>query len=522
MDHLSGLDAAFLHLETPETPMHVGGLSMYELPPEYKGDFVADVVKHIQNRIHLAPIFHRKLVNMPFDLANPVWVEDDHLDIEHHIRHVIVPPPASRAQVDRLVSRLHSSLLDRSRPLWEMYVLDGLPTPADAPKGTRYVGVYGKFHHAGLDGMGGQVLMQAIMDTTPEPRQVRPAKKRRPAAVDNFGVAELVGAGIKHNLAQTVKLVRSLPGLIMTARRTMRPAKAAGEVKSAAEKTHWFAPRTPLNAGITNQRSFARFSIPIKEVKEITAINKVSLNDVVMEISSEGLMRYLAGMGCRPKDSLLAAVPVSLRPEGNADMGNQVSIARMSLASNVKDPIERLQAIRRSSEGVKAVMSEMKTLLPTDFPSLGAPWLLSALANGFARSRLANAMPAFANVLISNVPGPNITLYFAGAKQISTFPVSIPYHGMALNITLQSYNGWLDFGLIGCRRVMPDIADLANYMQAAHVELLRRSREIAAGTPAEAPAKPAVKSAGPTAQISKPAVAKKPAKSRPKAKPKAR
>lgn len=522
MDHLSGLDAAFLHLETPETPMHVGGLSMYELPPEYQGDFVADVVKHIQNRMHLAPIFQRKLVHMPFDLANPVWVMDEHLDIEHHIRHVIVPPPASRAQVDRLVSRIHSSLLDRSRPLWEMYVLDGLPTPPDAPVGTRYVGLYSKFHHAGLDGMGGQVLMQAIMDTTQVPRTVRPAKERRPAQRDNFGIAELAGAGIKHNLAQTVKLVKSLPGLISTARRTMRPAKVAGEIKTATEKTHWFAPRTPLNVAITNQRSFARFSIPIKEVKEITAANGVSLNDVVMEISSEGMMRYLADMGCRPTESLLAAVPVSLRPEGNTDMSNQVSMARMSLASNVKDPIERLKAIRKSSEGVKSVMSEMKTLLPTDFPSLGAPWLFSALANGFARSRLANAMPAFANVVISNVPGPNITLYFAGAKQISTYPVSIPYHGMALNITLQSYNGWLDFGLIGCRRVMPDIADLGKYMQAAHAELLRRSREIAVSVPVEAPVKPVAKPTRSMAKASKRVVAKKPIAAAPKAKPKAR
>jgi hypothetical protein len=192
----------------------------------------------------------------------------------------------------------------------------------------------------------------------------------------------------------------------------------------------------------------------------------------------------------------------------------------MSLASTIKDPIERLHAIRGSSEGVKAVINEMKTLLPTDFPSTGAPWLFSALANVLARSRLANSVPALANVVISNVPGPNITLYFAGAKQISTFPVSIPYHGVALNITLQSYNGWLDFGLIGCRRAMPDIADLAKYMQAAHVELLRRSRELVAATPAEAPAKPAVKTAKPAAKATKPAAAKKSAKAKAKAKAK--
>ncbi|MFT6285662.1 MAG: WS/DGAT/MGAT family acyltransferase [Alcanivorax sp.] len=518
MDHLSGLDAGFLHLETPETPLHVGALAMYELPPQYKGDFVADVCKHIQSRLHLAPIFQRKLVNMPFDLANPVWVMDDHLDIEHHIRHVIVPPPASRAQVDRLVSRIHSSLLDRSRPLWEMYVLDGLPTPSGAPRGTRYVGLYSKFHHAGLDGMGGQVLMAAIMDTTPEPRMVPPPKIRLSSSGEYFGIAELAGSGVKHNLLQTVKLIKTLPGLVVTARRSMRPAKVAGEVNTAAEKTRWFAPRTPFNVAITNQRSYARFSIPISEVKEITAINKVSLNDVVMGISSEGMMRYLADMDCHPTSTLLAAVPVSTRPEGNTEMTNQVSMARMSLASTIKDPIERLHAIHASSGSVKALMNEMKTQLPTDFPSIGAPWMLSALANILARSRLANSMPAFANVVISNVPGPNMSLYFAGAKQISTFPVSIPYHGMALNITLQGYNGWLDFGVIGCRRAMPDIVNLAGYMQAAHVELLRRSRELVAPTPAKAPATKSVKSAKPKARAPKPADTKKTVKGKPTAK----
>lgn len=509
MDHLSGLDAGFLHLETPETPLHVGSLAMYELPPEYKGDFVADVCEHIQSRLHLAPIFQRKLVNMPFDIANPVWVMDEHLDIEHHIRHVIVPPPASRAQVDRLVSRIHSSLLDRSRPLWEMYVLDGLPTPPNAPKGTRYVGLYSKFHHAGLDGMGGQVLMAAIMDTTPEPRKVPPPKVRRSSSDGHFGIAELASSGVKHNVVQTVKLLRTVPGLVKSARRSIRPAKVAGEANTAPEKTRWFAPKTPFNVSITNQRSFARFSIPISEVKEITAINQVSLNDVVMGISSEGMMRYLADMDYRPDSSLLAAVPVSLRPEGNTEMTNQVSMARMSLASTIKDPIERLHAIRASSGSVKAVMNEMKTQLPTDFPSLGAPWMISALAGILARSGLANSMPAFANVVISNVPGPNISLYFAGAKQISTYPVSIPYHGMALNITLQGYNGWLDFGLIGCRRAMPDLENLAGYMQAAHKDLLQRSRELVPAKPEKAPATAAAKKVRPAAKSRKPATPRK-------------
>ncbi|MEM6581865.1 MAG: wax ester/triacylglycerol synthase family O-acyltransferase [Pseudomonadota bacterium] len=538
MDHLTGLDATFLHLETPETPLHVGSLAMYELPPEYDGDFVADVNKHIQSRLHLAPIFQRKLVNMPFDLANPVWVKDEHLDIEHHIRHVIVPPPASREQVDRLVSRIHSSLLDRSRPLWEMFVLDGLPAPSDAPEGTKLMGLYSKFHHAGLDGMGGQVLMRAIMDTTPEPRPVKPPKPRLGSLSQRFGVAELASSGVRHNAVQTVKFAKILPGLARAAGRSLRPPDTLTNRQTESGKTSWLAPKTPLNAAITNQRSFARFSIPIAEVKEITRLNKVSLNDAVMAISSEGLMRYLSDMGCHPDRSLMAAVPVSLRPEGNTEMTNQVSVARMSLASTIRDPIERLHAISASSEATKNTMREMKSILPTDFPSLGAPWLFSALANMFARSRLANAMPAFANVVISNVPGPDVSLYFAGAKQISTYPVSIPYHGMALNITLQSYNGWLDFGLVGCRRALPDIVDLGRYMQKAHAKLLEQSRQLASSlddsvgqnkevdqepAPVKRKARPKTRAKAKTRSRPQPkAKAKAKAKAKPKAKAKAK
>jgi len=473
--------------------MHVGGLGIYELGPDYQGSFIDDVRQHIQSRMHLATIFQRKLVNMPFDLANPVWVMDDSLDIEHHLRHVIVPPPAGRAQVDRLVARLHSSLLDRSRPLWEMVVLEGLPTPADALPGTRYVGLYSKFHHASLDGMGGQVLMQAIMDVGPTPRTVAPARARHTSDLENFGIAELAVSGARHNATQTWKLAKTLPMLVRKAVQILRPSqdKSGSAGGGKRDRMAWFAPKTPFNVTITNQRSFARFSIPLAEVKEIGAINQVSLNDVVMAISGEGLRRFLADMGCHPTESLLAAVPVSLREEGNTEFRNQVSMARMSLASTERDPLKRLQAIHQSSQNVKAIVSDVRPFLPTDFPSIGAPWLVSGLASLFFRSRLVNSLPPLANVLISNVPGPNMPLYFAGAKQISTYPVSIPMHGLALNITLQSYNGWIDFGLIGCRRAVPDIADLGKHMQAAHAEFLKLSRAQANPAPAlEDPAKP--------------------------------
>ena len=482
MDHLSGSDAAFLHLESPETPMHVGGLAIMELPADYSGDFMEDVRQHIQNRMHMAPIFQRKLINMPFDIANPIWVMDEDLDIDYHIRHVIVPPPVTRMSVDRLVARLHSSLLDRSRPLWEMYILDGIPVPADLPKGTRYVGLYSKMHHAALDGMGGQVLMEAIMDVTAIPREANKRKRRRdPGRGDNYGIAELTASGVMHNVSQSIKLTKNLPKLSFKAFDMLKPTKNPDG--SNAERMNWFAPKTPLNATITNQRSFARFSIPYAESKKIAALNDVSLNDVVMAISGEGMLRYFDDEAFYLEESMLAAIPVSIRPEGNTELSNQVSMARMSLATDIKDPLERLKAIKASSSHAKTLMSDVKAILPTDFPSLGAPWLMSSIASTLTRARVANSLPPFANVLISNVPGPNVTLYFAGAKQISTYPVSIPYHGMALNITLQSYNGWLDFGIISCQKLMPEIHELAQHMKDAHKELLALSLKAYADAP---------------------------------------
>lgn len=474
MDHLSGSDAAFLHLESPETPMHVGGLAILELSADYSGDFMQDVRTHIQERMHMAPIFQRKLVNMPFDIANPIWVMDEDIDIDYHIRHVIVPPPATRNTVDKLVARLHSSLLDRSRPLWEMHILDGLPVPKDLPEGTRYVGLYSKMHHAALDGMGGQVLMEAIMDISSVPRPPKKRIRRREANNgDNYGIAELAASGVVHNISQTIKLTKNLPKLTGKAYDLIKPARNPDGSK--AERMNWLAPKTPLNATITNQRSFARFSIPYAESKKIAALNNVSLNDVVMAISGEGMIRYFADEGLVLDETMLAAIPVSVRPEGNTELSNQVSMARMSLATTIKDPLARLKAINASSTHTKALMSDVKAIMPTDFPSIGAPWLVSSIASTLTRARVANSLPPFANVLISNVPGPNITLYFAGAKQISTYPVSIPYHGMALNITLQSYNGWLDFGVISCQKLMPDIHELAQHMKDAYKDLLKRS-----------------------------------------------
>ena len=496
MDHLSGLDATFLYLETPQNPMHVGSLHVYELPPGYDGDFVEDVRKHIEARLHLAPVFQRKLLDMPFEMANPVWVHEEHLDLEYHIRHTVLPKPGTREQLDKLVGRLHSSLLDRSRPLWEFYVIDGLQTAPDAPPGTRHVGFYGKVHHASLDGAGGIVLANAMLDTGPVPRKVTPPRARRKHAVGEYGIGEMAVAGVRNTGEQMVKLARTLPTLARTLWHRMRPSPAEAAAAGAAPKGNWFAPRTPLNVTITNQRAFASLSLPLAQARQIAKAHDATINDVVLAICSGALRRYLRELEALPDDPLLAGVPVSLREAGNTEMNTQATMMRVSLASHIADPVARLQAIHASAAAAKATVATMKSVIPTDFPSFGAPWLISGLAALFGRSGLANRMPPVSNVSISNVPGPQFPLYLAGAKMLTYYPVSIAIHSVALNITVQSYNGSLDFGLTACRKAMPDVNHLAQLMALAHSELLAAS-PLAEAAQAAAAAPPATKKSAP-------------------------
>jgi WS/DGAT/MGAT family acyltransferase len=522
MDHLSGLDATFLYLETPENPMHVGSLHVYELPAGYKGDFPEDVRRHLAGRMHLAPVFRRKLLNMPFELANPVWVAEEDLDLEYHIRSTVLPKPGSREQLDKLVGRLHSNLLDRSRPLWEFYVIEGLQTAAGAPKGARQVAFYSKVHHAALDGAGGIALANAILDTGPVARKFGSAPARRAASPDSYGIAELAAAGARNTGQQTLKLARSVPTLARALWHRLRPTAAEAAAAGKAPKGNWFAPRTPLNVAITNQRAFASLSLPLAEARRIAKAHEATINDVVLAVCSGALRRYLAEIDALPSSPLLAGVPVSLREAGNTDMNTQATMMRVSLASDIADPLERLQAIHASSAAVKALVASMKSAIPTDFPSLGAPWLISGVAALFGRSKLANRMPPITNVAISNVPGPQFPLYLAGAKMLTYYPVSIAIHSVALNITVQSYNGSLDFGLTACRKAMPNVMHLARHMKAAHDELLRLSPAVAMPLPvADAAEKPVRRHAGagpvPRTRAAKAPAGKTASKSRPKA-----
>ncbi len=463
MKPLSGLDALFLHLETPETPMHVASLHLCDLPKRYRGDFCADVKRHVAQRLHLVPFFRRKLRTLPLDFANPVWVENAGVDLNYHVRHVVLPPPGTQAQLEACAARIHSTLLDRSRPLWEVHAIEGLRTGQAA--------FYMRVHHAVLDGAGGMALAEALFDRTPAPRKTPPPPRGGRVEDDAPGTAELAGAALRHDVAQYAKLVRQLPVLariVLSAR-----ARPRGPVSTPARRGLPFGPRTPLNVTITGARRFAAASLPLDEVRSIAHAHDAKLNDVVLALCSAALRTYLSRHGGIPEQSLIAGMPLSLRESGNTEYSTQATMTLVNLATDIPDPLERLRAIRDATGAIKSTARRAKALIPVDAPSLGAPWLLRGLAALYGRSRLAETLGPIMNVVVSNVPGPTRPLYAAGARIRSYWPLSIVEHGTGLNITVVSYCGRLDFGLVAASRAMPDVRELARALEAAHVELCR-------------------------------------------------
>jgi len=503
MKHLSGLDATFLHLETPEMPMHVGSLNVLDLPKGYKGDFYEDAKQFMASRIHLADVFTRKLALMPFDMTNPVWVEDDDIDLDYHVRHITLPKPGTNRQLQQYVARLHSTLIDRSRPMWEFFIIDGLKSGQ--------VALYTKVHHAGIDGQAGVALGKAIFDLEPTGRVVKPPRARPRSSGYQLGMAELATAALRNTAQQYVKLFKMAPAIARALGGLARPDEKAAEkdAATAPKKFNLFAPRTSLNVSITNQRTFAGRTISLAETKYIARHFGVSLNDVVMATVAGALRHYLADNNELPAKPLVAGVPVSLREAGDETANNQASMILVSLATDITDPVQRLKAINASSTSSKSTMNRFKAVILDDFPTFAAPWLVSGIASMVGRSGLVNLLPPAANVAISNVAGAPFPMYFAGALVTCYYPVSIASHGTALNVTVQSYNGRMDYGLIACRRAVPDITEIGDYMLAEHKLLmdLTQKHPAAAGA-AAAPAKPAAEPA-PAVQKAVPA-AKKP------------
>lgn len=475
---LSGLDGAFLHLETPATPMHVASLHLFELPrpksPAGRGrpfDFHAAITQLMRGRLHLAPVFERKLAPMPLGFANPAWVHDDAVDLAWHIRRVTLPVPGGRAELEAMAAALHGEPLDRSRPLWRIFVFDGL-----AGELAGLGGYYIQVHHAVLDGQAGVLLAQALFDTTPVPRRVAP--RGRNAAAEHPGLAALATAALKHDAGQYIKFVRHLPDVLRTL------AGLAGGLLGGAAPARGgslaLGPHTALNVPITAERGFAGVSLPLDALKRLAAAHDAKLNDIVLALAAGTLRRWLARHGGIPRKPLVAAMPISLRPAGNTEYSTQATMSLVSLHTHVADPVKRLHAIRDGAGAVKTLAARAKGVLPTDFPSIALPWLLHGLATAYGKTGLAGALPPIANVIVSNVPGPTAPLYAAGARMLTYWPLSIPEHGVALNLTVMSYAGALGFGFTVARCAVPEVRELADALVASYDELVARTERAAA------------------------------------------
>jgi len=481
MKALSGVDAAFLHLETPQTPMHIASLSLFDLPAGYRRHFYAEVKRGLAKRLHLAPIFRRKLAPMPLQFANPVWVDDD-VDLDYHVQRVTLPAPGTFAQFEDCAAGLHAELLDRSRPLWRLCVIDGLESGQ--------VGYYLKAHHAVLDGEAGVLLARTLFDTTPRPAPMR-GVRRGPAvpADEHPGVVELAAAALRHDAGQYIKLLRHLPDVVRTlagmfggSRGNVTPPRGRSETAGGGKLGQNFVlgPRTPLNVQITAERGFAALSLPLATLHSLAEAHAVTLNDVVLALCSGALRRYLANHGGIPKKPLTAAMPISLRAAGDTEYTIRATMPLVNLQTHIADPLRRLRAIHEAAGAVKAMVRQAKDVVPMDFPSIGVPWLLQGLAALYERSHVADVMPPLANVVISNIRGPEVPLYVAGARMSTYWPMSIVDHGLGLNITVMSYAGALGFGFTTARAAVAEPHLLTQALAAACDELAAKPQRARA------------------------------------------
>lgn len=466
MKQLSGLDALFLQLETPAMPMHVGALNIYELPKAQRGRFVTRLRRHMAERLPLTPALRRRLWWMPLNLANPAWV-DAEPDLDWHIVEHRLPKGSDEAALEALVAELHPQLLDRRRPLWRFHVIEGL---APGANGLRRIGLYTQLHHAAVDGQAAVALANAILDAspTPAPREIRASQ--RPRHYRLTMVESLRGALVRE-AQQLAGIVRELPSTLGTLGGAAKAALATGKPRGkAAVKNLGLAPRTPLNTTVGEGRAFAAVSLPLPEMKALATAWGGTLNDAVLMVCAGALRRWLVHHLALPRQPLIAAVPISLRAAGDTNADNQASMGFVSLGTHLADPKKRLAHILAASAAMKNTMGPLKGILPTDVPSIGVPWLVEAATALYGRAHLADAVPQVANVVISNVPGPAVPLFLAGARMLCNHPTSIIVHGIALNITVQSYDRQMDFGLMADAQAMPDVAWLAQALRDSWAE----------------------------------------------------
>ncbi len=456
-------DAFFLLMESRRTPMHVGGLNLFTLPRDVDdASFLNQLGSMLRYDGELRRPFGEKLKTGPLGIAgNIFWEDDEELDMDYHIRHSALPKPGRYRELFALVSRLHGSLLDRSRPLWEMHLIEGLQN--------RQFATYFKAHHCAIDGMGAMHLMMSMYSTNARTRvkvsplsyeaykaykakleQDRP-KKVRPREDEVRAISEV----LREQLGGTVNVARAMQDLASV---------WVGRNKKISVPFH-HVPRSALSTQLTGARRFVAQSWPFDRVRAVGKAFDGTLNDAVMAMCAGALRKQLQEQRALPKHSLKAMAPVSLRAAGDVDSANAVGMVCVDLGTNLRDPAKRMRTIKASMDAAKAQLEQLTPREIQIYTGISqAPLLFTQLLG------LGSRFPAFSTV-ISNVPGPRERRYWNGARLDGIYPVSIPFDGAAVNFTLVSNHENLDFGIVACRKSVPHVQRLIDYMEDTLVEL---------------------------------------------------
>ncbi|PWR22045.1 WS/DGAT/MGAT family O-acyltransferase [Zavarzinia compransoris] len=467
MQQLSGLDTTFLNLETNTCPMHVGGVVILEPPAgQAPQDSYRAIFDLVESRLDHIPPMRRRLLMTPFDLDHPYWIEDPDFDLVHHLRRRALPSPGDRAALAALVCELAATRLDRNLPLWELHVVEGL-------EGGR-LAVVTKMHHAAIDGVSGAEILSTLLDLSPEPARLPPpAKPWQPDDIPSLTRRLFTTAkSLSRRPADSFRLLKTtMPALASLGREAIDRGKMILQGE-ATRSVMGLAPRTRFNRQITARRSYAYGGFPLAAIKALRKALGVTLNDVVLGLCAGALRRYLEERRELPDHALIAGVPMSTRAdEQKGTGGNHVTFLRAALHTDIADPLLRLRRISEDMGVAKEKMRALPADLMGDWARLPSPALMARAARLYENFGIQSFhAPAF-NVVISNVPGPPVPLYFAGMRVRANYPVSIPFHGVGLNITLMSYCDSIDYGLTADHDTVPDIDHFDALLQQALKDL---------------------------------------------------
>jgi diacylglycerol O-acyltransferase len=469
VQQLSGVDTGFLNLETAVQQGHVGGVVIID-PSTSKHDWTFDTLRElVEERIHLLPPFRKRLVSVPFGFDNPYWVEDPHFDLSFHLRHIAVPPPGGATELAELVARIHERPLDRSRPLWEMYMIEGL-------EGGR-ISTYTKLHHAAIDGLTGGEILTVLLDAEPHGRDIQSPESEwtgedipTPLALFAKSLLRLAFRPVKA-FEVGYEVVRSLPGLKPFESLPALVGLRRDDDEILSRPT-LIAPHSLLNKPMTPHRRWAFGDVPFETVKAIRKAAGTTVNDVVISVSAGAVRKWLLEHDDIPRRSLQALIPISIRTgDEEGDMiGNKVSGMIAPIGTHLEDPVERLEFVHRTMIIAKEMHQATPATLLQDFAQFAPPAIAARAAQVAYRNGRAGRWTPF-NLVISNIPGPDFPLYLAGAELQGHYPVSTITDGAALNITMHRYRDNLCFGIVCDRDLVPDVWHLMGLIQQEVEEL---------------------------------------------------